>query len=30
MVIVDRLSEGWTVAAVAVAMGIDPKTVRKS
>ena len=30
MVIVERLSEGWTVAAVAVAIGIAPKTVRKS
>ncbi len=29
MVIVERLAEGWTVAAVAVAMGVDPKTVRK-
>lgn len=29
MLIVERLSEGWTVTAVAVAMGVDPKTVRK-
>ncbi|AWN40085.1 IS481 family transposase [Methylobacterium durans] len=27
--IVDRLAQGWTVAIVADAMGIDPKTVRK-
>ncbi len=29
MLIVERLAEGWTVASVAAAMGIDPKTVRK-
>ena len=29
MLIVERLSEGWTVMAVAAAMGVDPKTVRK-
>ncbi|WP_162501569.1 helix-turn-helix domain-containing protein [Methylobacterium crusticola] len=27
--IVTRLAEGWTVRAVAAALGIDPKTVRK-
>jgi transposase InsO family protein len=27
--IVDRLAQGWTVSAVAVALGITPKTVRK-
>ena len=27
--IVDRLAEGWTVSAVALALGINPKTVRK-
>jgi len=29
MLIVERLSEGWAVSAVAAAMGVDPKTVRK-
>lgn len=29
MLIVERLSKGWTVAAVATALGVDPKTVRK-
>jgi transposase InsO family protein len=29
MLIIERLAEGWTVSAVAVAMGIDPSTVRK-
>ena len=29
MLIVERLREGWTVSAVAQAMGIDAKTVRK-
>lgn len=29
MLIVERLNEGWTVPAVAAAMGVDPKTVRK-
>src|SRR5689334_10298034 len=29
MLIVERLQDGWTVGAVAQAMGIDPKTVRK-
>lgn len=27
--IVTRLAQGWTVSAVALALGIDPKTVRK-
>ncbi|KAB1073273.1 IS481 family transposase [Methylobacterium planeticum] len=27
--IVERLSEGWSVSAVATALGLDPKTVRK-
>ena len=29
MLIVERLAEGWTVTAVAAAMGVDAKTVRK-
>lgn len=29
MLIVERLDEGWTVPAIAAAMGVDPKTVRK-
>ena len=29
MLIVERLREGWTVSAVAAAMGVDPSTVRK-
>lgn len=29
MLIVESLGEGWTVSAVAAAMGIDPSTVRK-
>ncbi|WP_284247412.1 helix-turn-helix domain-containing protein, partial [Methylobacterium haplocladii] len=27
--IMERLAQGWTVSAVALALGIDPKTVRK-
>jgi transposase InsO family protein len=29
MLMVERLAEGWTVGAVAKALGVDPKTVRK-
>jgi transposase InsO family protein len=29
MLIVERLAAGWTVVAVAAAVGVDPKTVRK-
>ena len=29
MLIVDRLAEGWTVTAIAAALGVDAKTVRK-
>jgi DNA-binding NarL/FixJ family response regulator len=29
MLIVERLAEGWTVAAVAAALGTSPRTVRK-
>ena len=29
MLIVERLGEGWTMSAVAQAMGVNPKTVRK-
>jgi transposase InsO family protein len=29
MLMIERLNSGWTVAAVAAAFGVDPKTVRK-